>query len=205
MINIKQFNLLIKTMKAMKCDVYMVLPDRIIGSDANYITLTETYLNTGIDHRSTSIEINKESLKTMEDVAKNYIASHSKEEVDNASFDVLFSYFGIARISDPPITITYNKLISSIGRLLDARADIREDEEFEKCLSLKSKDGMSLYIYKGYNGIYPISIFTGLLPINKKDKVSLEIYNSEIGTFTVKFIIDKGFAIINKYIKYINL
>lgn len=205
MINIKQFNLLIKTMKAMKCEMYMVFPDRIIGSDINCITLTEVFLNTGIEHRSASIEINKESLKAMEEAAKNYTATHSKEEIENASFDILFSYLGIARISDPPLFISYNKLIGEMGRCVDTKLNIREDEEFENCLSLKSKDGMSLYIAKGYYGIYPISIFTGLLPINKKDKVSLEIYENTVSTFLAKFIIDKGFIIINKYIKYIYL
>lgn len=80
--------------------------------------------------------------------------------------------------------------------------DLKQYDQFNSALSKKSKDGMQLV----YIDNYPISICAGLLPINKSDNVSLEIYNDNVpNTFLCKFNIDKKKFVINKYIRYLYL
>lgn len=90
----------------------------------------------------------------------------------------------------------------SINNMIYVNEDLRSNEDFNIAMSKKAKDGISLIYIDGF----PISICSSLLPLNKSDKIRLEIYNDEVPkTFLAKFIIDKKKYIINKYIRYLYL
>lgn len=82
--------------------------------------------------------------------------------------------------------------------------NIRGNQSFENSLSLKSAQGIG-YFYIGDQ--YIMTIFSGLLPINKSDEVALKIYdNKTLGTFLANFTIKKKKkADINVFINYLKL
>lgn len=80
--------------------------------------------------------------------------------------------------------------------------NLRDIEDFNIAMSKKAKEGMSLI----YVDRFPISICSSLIPLNKPDDISLEIYEDNIkGSFIAKFIINKKKFIINRYIRYLYL
>ena len=64
----------------------------------------------------------------------------------------------------------------------------RDNQEFENAISLKTAQGIGLY---RISEEYILSIFKGLLPINKKDKTSLSIYDVDYNRFLTRFVISK--------------
>lgn len=89
-----------------------------------------------------------------------------------------------------------------ISQMLYKHEDLKSIDEFNISLSKKAKDGADLI----YIDRFPISLCSGLLPVNKSDKISLEIYDDNVPkTFLAKFIIDKKKYTINKYIRYLYL
>ena len=202
MISVKYMSTLIKIMKAMNCDRYIILPDRIIGSDNNVVSITETYINTMIEEPY--FEINKDILKELDDTIKKYTSNvKDKSILDTAMVDNLIKYRSITRLGDIDIISIYMRICNNINSnyIISSNDDIKQDENFNYCLSLKSKDGLGRYIYDNKF----ISIFSGLLPINKADKVSLEVYKSDNDTFLCRFIINKKYAILNKYLRYLTI
>ena len=202
MISVKYMSTLIKIMKSMKCDRYILLPDRIIGSDNNVVSITEAYVNTLIEEPY--FEINKDILKELDDTIKQYIKNvDNKSKLETAMVDNLIKYRSITRLGDIDIISIYTKICSNINPnyIISYNEDIKQDENFNYCLSLKAKDGLGKYIYDNKF----ISVFSGLLPINKSDKVSIEIYKSDNNTFLCRFIIDKKFTTLYKYIRYLSI
>jgi hypothetical protein len=80
--------------------------------------------------------------------------------------------------------------------------DLKANEQFNEILAKKSSEGESLF---RANNRYIITLYTGLLPVNKSDKIALEIYNVDWRSFISKFMINKGKFIIFKYVSYIYL
>lgn len=203
MISVKHMSLLIKIMKAMKCDRFIILPDRIIGADNQLVSITEAYVQTMIE--APYFEINKEILKEFDETVKKYTKSVSdKSKLEEAKVDNLLKYRSIIRINDIDIINTYNSVCNSLSPnlLIDSVDNLKEDENFNYCMALKSKEGLGKFIY---NNRF-ISIFSGLLPVNKADTVRLEVYNGVTNnSYICKFIINKKYTILNKYIRYIPL
>ena len=99
MISVKYMSTLIKIMKSMKCDRYILLPDRIIGSDNNVVSITEAYVNTLIEEPY--FEINKDILKELDDTIKQYIKNvDNKSKLETAMVDNLIKYRSITRLGD---------------------------------------------------------------------------------------------------------
>lgn len=65
--------------------------------------------------------------------------------------------------------------------------NIMQDPMFVNCISVKAGDGLQTYIKDKYF----MSIFTGLLPINKSDEVNLYIVPYENNEFHALFTIQK--------------
>lgn len=78
---------------------------------------------------------------------------------------------------------------------------LRGNEQFEHALSLKSKEGIS---FLKIDRVYMLSLFSGLLPVNKSDKVSLTIYSNDADfAFLSHFVIKKAKSIdVNVYVNY---
>lgn len=90
----------------------------------------------------------------------------------------------------------------NISQLIYSNNNLKDIEDFNIAMKKKAKDGISII----YIDRFPISICNSILPVNKSDNVSLEIYDDNIlGSFLAKFIIDKKKFIINKYIRYLYL
>ena len=126
-----------------------------------------------------------------------------KSKLNTATVDNLIKYRSIIRLGDLDILSSYNNLYNSlsINSLISKEDNLKQDDNFNYCLSLKAKDGLGKFIYDNKY----ISIFSGLLPINKSDIVGIEVYDAAYNTYICKFIIDKKYATICKYIRYLSL
>ena len=194
--DIKQQKLLTKLVKATKTDMFIINPDGIIGTDKFSTTLTISRLSTGI---LTPVEMTKESYVNLDKLL------FGKSDIPDAEFNQLLIENSIFRITTSPIINIFNNIRQCIGienAVIDI-VDLKADPKFNEILSKKAADGNSLYrIDKNYI----LSIFSGLLPINKNDKVSFRIYdNNTNNSFIAEFNIDKGFAVVTKYIQYLKM
>lgn len=114
-----------------------------------------------------------------------------------------------------PITVM-NNVISPIARdkilycaYLDTNRlpyvqydDISSDITIEQLKASLSKDGCIMYRKDGYM----MTLYKGLLPLNKSDRLSMEIYPDDNGLFfTTKFTVIKKKMDINIYLRFRNL
>ena len=194
--DVKQQKLLTKLVKATKTDMFIINPDGIIGTDKFSTTLTISRLSTGI---LTPVEMTKDAYVNLDKLL------FGKSDIPDAEFNQLLIQNSIFRITTSPIINIFNNIRQCIGienAVIDI-VDLKADPKFNEILSKKAADGNSLYrIDKNYI----LSIFSGLLPINKNDKVSFRIYdNNTNNSFIAEFNIDKGFAVITKYIQYLKM
>lgn len=194
--DVKQQKLLTKLVKATKTDMFIINPDGIIGTDKFSTTLTISRLSTGI---LTPVEMTKDAYVNLDKLL------FGKSDIPDAEFNQLLIQNSIFRITTSPIINIFNNIRQCIGienAVIDI-VDLKADPKFNEILSKKAADGNSLYrIDKNYI----LSIFSGLLPINKNDKVSFRIYdNNTNNSFIAEFNIDKGFAVVTKYIQYLKM
>ena len=194
--DVKQQKLLTKLVKATKTDMFIINPDGIIGTDKFSTTLTISRLSTGI---LTPVEMTKDAYVNLDKLL------FGKSDIPDAEFNQLLIQNSIFRITTSPIINIANNIRQCIGienAVIDI-VDLKADPKFNEILSKKAADGNSLYrIDKNYI----LSIFSGLLPINKNDKVSFRIYdNNTNNSFIAEFNIDKGFTVVTKYIQYLKM
>lgn len=191
--NYKEFSLLNKMVKATKSDNIVITPTQIIGSDKELTTVTTINSATLVDK---IYEFNKEGWSQMVKETKDH-----KDLEFNSIFD---KYFCIKRIgSVPTIDVYYNcqNYLSCSTDNIISIVDIKADKEFMNIISKKAADGASRYII---DKDHILSIFSGLLPINKNDSASLNIYDhNKYPLFIAEFIINKGYCKVHKYIQYL--
>lgn len=198
MINISQLKQIDKIITAMKCDLYMIFPNMIIGCDKYLVTLSKVDYITGCIG---NYEFTKEIWdKLMEDTEKV-----SKENLNIIDFEKAISlYYSIKRLAGASdIYNIYIKTMESLTRSkLSMEIDnLKSDPLFLDALEKKASDGMILY---KINRKYQMSLFARFLPVRKADKVSLKIYDIiDYPQFISQFNIIRGPFIINKYIKYL--
>lgn len=174
--------------KGMKCDIFHIYKDMIIGTDKEYTTLTEVILDT---KTTKPYEIDKDSINNIVDSLKLLVDEEINIEIyfnefSTKSYSITnleSIYLGIALLRIPSMYIE----------------DLRSNNDFIDIIEKKSVEGASML---KLNKKFIITIFKGLLPINKKDKVSLEIYEIDNYKFLAKYIINKGKFIVYKYISY---
>lgn len=83
----------------------------------------------------------------------------------------------------------HNRFINTLNGLspIIIIDNCKDNDSFNEAINKPTKDGTTMY---NINEIYRICMFKGLLPLNKADKVALEIY--DLGeSFIAKFIIRK--------------
>lgn len=103
--------------------------------------------------------------------------------------------------TDEAIFLSANNLVS--GNPVYT-VELTEDEIFNKIISGKTGDGATII----YVGGYPVSLYSTLLPINKGDKTTIEIYNNgpTEPTYVAKFIIEKKKKqIVDVYVRYLKI
>ena len=192
-ISIQWLKWLADVCKAMKTEYICLSNDLIIGTDKTFSSVVL------VDSKNTfykpiNLGIPTTVLQTFIKEIPEFIGN--KPVGDNIYIDYNKGYICVCdedylqfdsvlgdKIVELFVTLTYSK---SISLMKLNYPNLREDEEFERCLALKSAQGAVMYHKDGYC----MSLFSGLLPINKADKVDLIIYPNE-KYFTAEFKITK--------------
>jgi hypothetical protein len=109
----------------------------------------------------------------------------------------------IMNIVVPPDGINLIYKLSNFVKYDHFYDDITDDPDIVRLSSMLAKDGVVMYRKNGYI----MSLYKGLLPINKGDKLSLSIYNDKstdkLKYFTSKFTVyKKKKIVIDVYITY---
>lgn len=181
--------------KGMKCDIVYVYPNRVIGADKEGTSLSEVFCDTGV---SESYEIERDVLKLIADKSKALV------KVDDDPFEPedFINRYAIRRSWLGPLEQSdLNMYIIMKGNdIPNCRIDdIKADDSFNEIQNKKAADGMTLY---KVNKKYILTLYKGLVPVNKSDRVALELYDIDNYSFLAKFIINKGKFTINKYLVY---
>ena len=102
----------------------------------------------------------------------------------------------------PPIglNIIYNMENLLISQPYLQYDNINNDEDIIKLQSSLSKDGLTMYRKDGYM----MTLYKGLLPLNKSDKLNLSIYNEISENNTINFFISV-FTVMKKKSKYVRV
>ena len=198
-----EFVKLYDIIKGMKCNIFRIYKDRIIGSEAESqcATLSVVQCDTKISGYMSkdnividSYELDKEILKLIADKCVE-----SKVEFNPESYMAKYSnntYYmsEIQMMEYRTSNVLANKYVPDF-----VVPDLKQDEQFNEIIAKKASDGASLY---RINNKYILTIIPGQLSVNKSDKVNLELYDIDNHTFIAKFIINKGKYTISKYIAY---
>lgn len=196
----KEFKLLNKMVKALKCEFIFIMPEGIIGSDKELTTISYIQADTKcIKSYELTKDIWSELVKTVE-------ASSSKETLEYNK--VIGKLYAINRIGMNPVLGMWHNLVHEMYMFCKSTPDInipdlKADSQFNEFLTYKAKDGK--FDYK-VDSTHIISLFSGLIPVNKSDKLSLEIFDiGNENTFISIFNVNKGFCTVRKYIKYLKM
>lgn len=177
-----KFKEIIEYAKCLKADIVYITGNYIYGTDISFSYFKHTIFNNDLNLNICYIQKDmnnfiKESTDTIY-IDNNYIMSNTVSlPINNPIYINEFNRL-IHRIND--INSTNNPVL-----FID---DIRSNEQFEDSINLKSSQGIGLC---RINEEYIITLFKNLLPINKKDKVSLEIRDLLYNRFMSRFIISK--------------
>ena len=100
-----------------------------------------------------------------------------------------------------------NKFINSCNNI-DSTVYIKEiTNEIQELYSLRKTDGCFYYNTSVNNNKYFMTLFYGLLPLNKADKVSLTIYDTGwiYNDFVTHFVVDKKKFKVNVILCYLKV
>lgn len=170
--------------KSMKSKYIAIIKNSIIGYD----TLVDVkVVNTDSSISEYPLYLSLEQLSAL--------ASSDANEID------------ITKLKQSNVSIRlYNKIIQDgilIPRPVTTEVkNIKNDEVFAEILTAKSSEGLKMY---RLDSNHILSIFTGLIPVNKPDKLDLQIININNKCFLVKYIIHKKKWDIEQYILHMYL
>lgn len=196
---------LLKIIKKMKCDIYVIGPDFIIGSNPENSYISEvTGLTNGMEflnnlNPGSIIEITKDGLNEV-DMAANKDGAVSYVDMLLWQFSSTTGHYGISTL----LEAYYRTKNNIYNKIPDYYCDnLKDNEEFNDILKLKAADGAVPFRLNSEDVIY---IYPGLLGVNKADHVSVNMFrNAQNGIDICEFIINKKFVVIHKYIGYIPL
>lgn len=145
-------------------------------SDYNYVYLKMT---PEIIELYKSCLINKTDINI--DLRNDHIGDDKVYRIDNTDNNILllenFSHYY------EYYTLRYNEYALSTLHI----NNLKDYKNFDELLNMKSADGMVFFWIENY----PITYYTGLLPINKSDKVQVNIYDDDQVSFVVKYTVIK--------------
>lgn len=177
-----QFRELIEIGKLLKADIVYVFGNTIYGTDSNF-----TYLKQMAFDNVLGINICYDQ-KLMNDFIKlctDTIVLEGNVLLSNIERFVVNNDVHIRNIINLDKKI--NEIIITNTNTMNVD-NVRDNQQFENAIALKSNQGIGLY---KVSEKYILSIFKGLLPINKGDKVSLSIYDINDNRFLTRFIVTK--------------
>lgn len=133
--------------------------------------LIELYKQVVSEKRDVNIDIIKDNNGTIfiEDILQYNVNSNDMDILKNFSF--MYNHYTIYNTMTPTIHID----------------NLKEYNNFNELLTISSSEGMRFF----WIDKYPITYFNGLLPINKPDKVQVDIYDNDQASFIVKYTIIK--------------
>lgn len=209
-INISQFNEIVKGIKAMKADFVYVKGNTLYGTDNNCVTLKTYTMETSV--AVSPFTIITKTLSTAfyngiidvniiidTDINKMYCASN-KSAVDD--YQEMITLDLNHKIESIIASLSFD-IHNPMGMIVDF-GDITDDEYFERFKTIKSGDGADLYIPNGNNN-YQMYLYSGAIPMVKADRVCFKAYDlgtTFIGNFT---IIKKKTSPINLYFRFVKL
>ena len=190
---------LIEEVKVLKAEYVSYQNNVLIGTDINviYLKLTET----SIDYSLYGIRgFNVKNIALfIKDCLENDLLRVYGNTLVNARSGNSVQISDIK--TDETIFFSANNLISGDPRY---SVELTEDEIFNKMINGKTGDGATII----YIGGYPVSLYSTLLPINKGDKTTIDIYNKgpEEATYVAKFTIEKKKKqIVEVYVRYLKI
>ena len=194
-----------KIIKKMKCDIYVIGPDFIIGSNPENSYISEVIgLTNGLENiyekfPGSIIEITKDGLNETEIMIDK---NPNMVDIDMLlwQFSSTTGHYGISNLLE-----SYYRTKNNIcNKIPDYYCDnMKDNEEFNNILKLKAAAGAVPFRLNDEDVIY---IYPGLLGINKTDHVSVNMFrNAQNGIDICEFIINKKFVVIHKYMGYIPL
>ena len=165
----------LKIIKAMKSDIYLIMNNIILGTnkDSSYISEC-TGLYNGIPD-NTFIEISKDIIMELSKSPEQFKGNNAYTLLYNLSSKIVPDYY---------------------------IENLRENEKFNEILTYKAADGAASFNITDSDTIF---IYPSLLGVNKADEISAAYYkfgypdNYDI----CKFMINKKFITVNKYIAYL--
>lgn len=190
--NKDEFLKIIDIVRGMKSKVVNIYPDKIIGSDddeGSYSLISEVICDTKATRK---YRIHADILK--------YI--NSMDNIDNynealSNLSISSGYVGIDILEQRYITALNMTTRHESDYIV---ADLKENNDFNEIIAKKAKYGASLL---ALNNKYVLSIYKGLVPVNKSDKLSLELFDINDTMFIARFAVNKRKFIINKYVQYL--
>ena len=188
----KEFLAFAEALKSMKADILYISPTGIYGFDTTLTVVKK--LNTLFNVRE-CVVIKTSSLNTFVNSIKD-----AQEESD---IWIPYVYLEPVEmkylIQDIILKVEY---MSSNGRIVHS-SNLKNNENFNKIMEMKTGDGSAVLVI---DNIYPITLYNNLLPVNKSDKVELDILQLDETSFLARFIITKKKNIsIVVYIRYLFL
>ena len=207
-LSIYEFNEISKGIKAVKSDYCCVYCDKIYGIDSTFSKVVLYQLPFRFIYPPFIIfnkTLNKEFYNNITDI--NVILDFNISKIYCPNNKKYAKTIDSQMVSWDMNNNTINKiqgllLEKNSGKIIDF-GDITTD--FEVIKSLKSADGAKPYNPKG-NIEYTMYLFSGALPLNKSDTISLKIYDISNNIFISEFTVDKKkIGLINVYFKFIKL
>lgn len=210
MINISDFNEIVKGIKAMKADLVLVKGSMLYGTDNNFTILKTYEMNTTIPIDPFTIITKTLSSEFFNSIIDVYI------KIDT-NINKIYCPANRGAVEDYPEMINnkYNNKIDFMVFNLKRETsypfskpvylgEITNDENFQRFKTIKSGEGADLYIPCG-NNEYGLYLYSGAIPMVKSDKIYLHIF--DLGTtFIANFhIVKKKDSSVNLYIKYVKL
>ena len=188
MINKNSLKTIHEVSKSLKCSLICIKNSLIYGTDENFIHLKYT--------SQTVTDLNIIFyIGDLNDMMKNI------DEIPDDEINI-FQYLQIHyEFIDP-----FDRLIfSAQSNLLNNRItftvdDLKANDNFNEINAMKSTEGMALL---KLSERYILTLFNGLLPINKADKVQLFITDIDQYRYLTNFVIDKKKYKINVLLMYL--
>lgn len=116
-------------------------------------------------------------------------------ENSNAIYDDKYGYI---------IMDAYKRVLNDISvSIATETLELSKSKELEVLLALSSKDGVRMFTFFNHT----ISLFNGLLPLNKSDRISVTLYDNPTNNvhFIAMFDIIKPKTVMKVFLRYINI
>jgi len=185
---------LLEYSKALKCDIIRVKDNIIFGTDSNFVHLKIIGLNKYHEF--------PDMLFYLRDL------SEFMKRIDDIS-DTETTYFDISTFIDMQYKYidVFDNLISSVSRYLNnpisfSDEDLKSNDDFNTINTMKAGDGVGLL---KLSEKYILTLYSGLLPINKSDKVMVYIRDIDTYRYLANFTIVKKKFSIDIYFMYLFL